>query len=270
MVEQANIITFSNIVSESPSYIYTIMIILNRPIHEEQFKIFRKMTDYVICADGAANRLYELKEKDCKECIPDWIVGDFDSINLDVKKFYEQKCVTMNIKKDQENSDLDKCLYMAMEEVAKVEPNDMLTGPKKFCFIILGSSGGRIDHTISTYHHVYKYLTQHQEQLSQTEIFMVSKSSISLFLKNGTNIIDTSESVQNKKFGYSIIPIYGEANVKVYENPEKADFKDMSLKFGEDIFFYKKTHPDMIKVVVDSEKCALLYTCTTLYYNKFA
>ncbi len=133
----------------------------------------------------------------------------------------------MVIKKDIENTDLDKCLYISLEKLANVDEEDYATSnSKKFCFIILGSSGGRIDHTLSTYHHVYKYLTYYSEQLSETEIFMISKCSLSVFLKSGCNIIDSSEKIQNKTFGYSIIPVYGESNVKIFDNVENnKDFK---------------------------------------------
>jgi thiamine pyrophosphokinase len=144
-----------------------------------------------------------------------------------VRTFYEKKNVNMVIKKDIENTDLDKCLYISLEKLANVDEEEYVTSnSKKFCFIILGSSGGRIDHTLSTYHHVYKYLTYYSEQLSETEVFMISKSSLSVFLKSGGNIIDSSDKIQNKTFGYSIIPIYGESNVKIYDNIENnKDFK---------------------------------------------
>lgn len=64
MVEQANVINFTFLAAEKPSYSYTIMILLNRPIILSQFTQLRKISNYVICADGAANRLYELKERD--------------------------------------------------------------------------------------------------------------------------------------------------------------------------------------------------------------
>lgn len=44
----------------------------------------------------------------------------------------------------------------------------------------------------------------------------------------------------------------------------------MSLKFGENVYFYKKQLPNKTKILVDSEKPALLYTTTTLYFDKFA
>ena len=64
MVEQINLIEFGNLCVFEKKYDYTVMIILNRPIHVEQFIKLRNICDYVICADGAANRLYELKERD--------------------------------------------------------------------------------------------------------------------------------------------------------------------------------------------------------------
>lgn len=64
MVEQTNYIKYSYIASDKPQYSYTIMIVLNRPILVSQFSHYRNISDYVICADGAANRLYELKERD--------------------------------------------------------------------------------------------------------------------------------------------------------------------------------------------------------------
>lgn len=187
----------------------------------------------------------------------------------------------MIIKKDQDNTDLDKCLYIAIERVGALEEDDSQFNnfnSKKYSFIILGSSGGRIDHTFSTYHHVFKYLNCYSEQLSDTEIFMFSKSSMSVFLKNGVNYIDSSEIIQNKIFGYSIVPIYGEANVKVSDNTNNfldskgflfSYFLELFLKFGENVFFFKKNLPEKIKLIVDNDKAALLYTCTTLYYNKY-
>lgn len=149
-------------------------------------------------------------------------MGDFDSIHQDVKTFYEKKNVSILIKKDWENTDLDKCLYISLEKLSNVEENDLSpSNAKRYCFIILGASGGRIDHTISTYNHVYKYLSFYSEQLSETEIFIVSESSLSVFLKNGTNIVENSESIQNPAYGFSIMAIYGDANVRVTDDMEK-------------------------------------------------
>ena len=64
MVDQSNLVEFGNLCKEKKVYAYTVMIILNRPILVEQYKKLRSICDYVICADGAANRLYELVERE--------------------------------------------------------------------------------------------------------------------------------------------------------------------------------------------------------------
>ena len=125
-------------------------------------------------------------------------------------------------KKDLDNTDLDKILYISMEKLANFEEFEDQNQKKKFSFIILGSSGGRLDHTFSNYHYVYKYLSLYPDQLSDTEIFMISESSMSVFLKNGVNIIDSSEMLLNKIYGYSIIPINGEADIKIFDNDDNS------------------------------------------------
>jgi hypothetical protein len=38
---------------------YTVLIILNRPIMKELFFKLRDKIDYIICADGGANRMFD-------------------------------------------------------------------------------------------------------------------------------------------------------------------------------------------------------------------
>ena len=52
----------SNLISENKNNIYTVMIILKRTILMEQFINLKKISDYVICTEGAASKLYRLKD----------------------------------------------------------------------------------------------------------------------------------------------------------------------------------------------------------------
>lgn len=46
--------------------------------------------DIKVCADGGANRLFDsLTPENRTTCIPDYIVGDLDSLRSEVKDFYE-------------------------------------------------------------------------------------------------------------------------------------------------------------------------------------
>ena len=55
----SNDIDFSFLDSEEKTFAYTVMIILNRPINKDLFLLLKNKSDYVICADGAANQVYD-------------------------------------------------------------------------------------------------------------------------------------------------------------------------------------------------------------------
>ncbi len=56
---QENVIDFSFFDATEKKNIYTVLIILNRPIIKNLFLKLREKVDYIICADGAANRMYD-------------------------------------------------------------------------------------------------------------------------------------------------------------------------------------------------------------------
>ena len=60
MVESVdNIIDFSFFDVPEKKNLYTVLIILNRPIIENLYLKLKEKVDFVICADGAANRMYD-------------------------------------------------------------------------------------------------------------------------------------------------------------------------------------------------------------------
>lgn len=40
-----------------------VLIVLNRPINKQQFQLLRSKSKFVICADGAANRLFDISHE---------------------------------------------------------------------------------------------------------------------------------------------------------------------------------------------------------------
>jgi hypothetical protein len=56
---QENVIDFSFFDIPEKRNLYTVLIILNRPIIKDLFMKLRDKVDFVICADGAANRMYD-------------------------------------------------------------------------------------------------------------------------------------------------------------------------------------------------------------------
>jgi hypothetical protein len=58
-MENINIIDFSLFDSPEKTYTYSVLIVLNRPIVTEQFLELKNKVDYIIAADGAANRMFD-------------------------------------------------------------------------------------------------------------------------------------------------------------------------------------------------------------------
>ncbi|CCK68838.1 thiamine diphosphokinase KNAG_0B03980 [Huiozyma naganishii CBS 8797] len=142
-----------------------------------------------ICADGGANRLYEFFEGyDVtlrQNYIPDYIIGDLDSLKPDVKSYYASKGATIICQNSQYSTDFTKCIrllslhynsstfrdavMMKLPEVnhgIEIEDgiqdlyNDML---KKYTTDILpievlaiNAIGGRFDQTIHSITQLYK------------------------------------------------------------------------------------------------------------------
>lgn len=92
----------------------------------------------IFCADGAANQLKKLK------VIPKYIIGDLDSIKLETLNFYKEKVKKIVKIKEQESTDIEKCLNHAL----KLEYNEI---------ILLSCIGDRLDHSLGNISILLKY-----------------------------------------------------------------------------------------------------------------
>ncbi|MBI5807225.1 MAG: thiamine diphosphokinase [Ignavibacteriales bacterium] len=96
-----------------------------------------KKYDTIICADGGANSAAKLN------VIPDFIIGDFDSVTGETKKIFYNKSKFIQIKR-QNDTDVEKCLKFAIKN--------------KFSeAILLGATGDRLDHSICNLGIVLKF-----------------------------------------------------------------------------------------------------------------
>ncbi len=160
-------------------------------------------------------------------------------------------------------------MYVSLEKICEIDTCIQSDQGKKFSIIILGASGGRIDHTFSAYSQVYKYLENYAFQFKEAEIYMLSKSSCSVYLKPGVNKIITSSTWEEKEEGYSIIPINGQANIEVIEDYPSIFTMKKFIKFGENLFFRKKHKADIVYITVKSEEnCGVIYSFTTVFHDK--
>lgn len=99
--------------------------------------LMQKNYNTIICADGGANSAAKLN------VIPDFIIGDFDSITDETKKMFHNKSKFIQIKR-QNDTDVEKCLKFAIKN--------------KFSeVILLGATGDRLDHSICNLGIVLKF-----------------------------------------------------------------------------------------------------------------
>ena len=123
------------------------LILLNRPFERNIFlDLYNKATIF-ICADGGTNRLFDsFTESErylsiwkpylsitfhyrCK-ILPHIIIGDMDSIRPEVKEYYEEKGVKIFYNKDQDTTDLEKCVYYVFENSESLTKYEKKDSPK--------------------------------------------------------------------------------------------------------------------------------------------
>lgn len=115
-------------------------------------------------------------EEDRLRYRPHRIRGDLDSLRPDVRSWYESKEVVVEHDKDQNSTDLMKCLdWVAAIEKEQRMPLDV---------VILGGLSGRLDHTVHTMSLLHKLRT------TRPRIFVVSGESVGWVLDKGYHQID--------------------------------------------------------------------------------
>ncbi|EGG01497.1 uncharacterized protein MELLADRAFT_92108 [Melampsora larici-populina 98AG31] len=179
----------------------TYLIILNTPICKTEPSIFTNLwnsSTIRICADGGSNRLYDFNS-DFK---PDFIKGDLDSIEESVKDYYSGLGVKICLDRDQDSTDLGKCLAL-VQEIEREREGDELVW-----VLIHGGIGGRLDQTIHTLHTLLKLelepINRNEKMTKDNEEEVIKRSYerqvwvVDSFSKNLTFVI-------NKEFQHELM-----------------------------------------------------------------
>ncbi|KAI9720002.1 MAG: hypothetical protein M1812_003127 [Candelaria pacifica] len=223
------------------------LLILNQPITDVfTFEQLWKRSLYRVCADGGANRLYDLlgpihENSRHLDFIPDVICGDLDSLRPDVKFYYgEQNSVSIVHNKSQQTTDFDKCLKLLKKK------RDAVTNDRQgtFDLNVIGGLGGRVDQGLSLINHLYK--ASLNPSLFGGKIFLFSEESISFVLHSETNTILTplSEGFLAKNVG--IIPIGPSAVIST--RGLRWDVTDWKTEFGGQMSTSNHIKRDLIAV----------------------
>ena len=171
-----------------------ICIILNGEIKE--YKVIKNILikgqyDYIICADGGANHTYNM------DIIPDYIIGDLDSVEAEIVNHYENCGVRFEKFPSKKNeTDTELCIYLADKLKAK-----------EIHFI--GALGGRIDHTIANINLLY-----YVRQMNIVPKIISEKEQVHIATNEEITIYG------NKGDAISVIPINGDAKRVTLTNLE--------------------------------------------------
>ncbi|SMN18352.1 similar to Saccharomyces cerevisiae YOR143C THI80 Thiamine pyrophosphokinase, phosphorylates thiamine to produce the coenzyme thiamine pyrophosphate (thiamine diphosphate) [Maudiozyma saulgeensis] len=228
-----------DILNRTENQIADTILILNQRINLP-FVVFKRLWEtrsVHVCADGATNRLYEyLQEqqadnnngnKDLREIyLPDFIVGDLDSITDDVKQYYFERGVVILEQHSQYAPDFTKCVKLILLNANSKEFNYLLQNnrqkenlgidsdhglldmfdqlrqehsklPQRVDVLALGAIGGRFDQTINSITELYNARRDNPEM---TLNFLTDTDIIMLVPKEGTSIEYNNDSTSNRIF----------------------------------------------------------------------
>ncbi|KAF9350135.1 hypothetical protein BGX26_011640 [Mortierella sp. AD094] len=198
------------------------LIILNQPILIQRHlfencstEYFGHLATYRFCADGGANRLYDLLKTDEERVkyLPDYIRGDLDSLRDPVKDYYISKGVPVEQVDDEYSTDFMKCveLIRSRDPVKGSAPTSSSTSyssptpsgqeqrqSENLGVVALGGTGGRFDQSMSLVHHLYILNRERHATL-------ISDESIVVVLGAGKHEITCNLDIEGPTCG--IIPV---------------------------------------------------------------
>lgn len=184
------------------------IVILNQPLNERALSAVIEHADVLVCADGAANRLYAFDQDithGLNHRLPDAIVGDLDSLRPDVEEDFRSRGVNIEKDADQYSTDFAKCLKWIRKYAA--ESDRLQYG--LLDVIVLGGLGGRVDQGFSQIHHLY--MAREDKQLLNGRIYLLSEQSLSFILDLGRNVIHIEPDTFEENVG--IIPFLGPTRI---------------------------------------------------------
>ncbi|KAF2818900.1 thiamine pyrophosphokinase [Ophiobolus disseminans] len=181
------------------------LLILNQPIaHFDAFARLWKHSNYRVCADGGANRLFDMFEGSLGAqrnlYLPDIIHGDLDSLRDDVRAFYAAHGVDVSQDCDQYSTDFGKTMQKISSKSSPSSQKDVL---------VLGTLAGRVDQGLGLLHEMIREETKHPN----LRLWLFSESSLSFILRSDRNIIKGLQSSNLFTENIGLVPVWGPATI---------------------------------------------------------
>ncbi|KAH8725602.1 thiamine pyrophosphokinase [Phaeosphaeriaceae sp. PMI808] len=182
------------------------LLILNQPIaHFDTFARLWSRASYRVCADGGANRLFDLFEGDLaaqrEHYLPDIIHGDLDSLRDNVRAYYAAHGVRVSQDHDQYTTDFGKTMQKIFLQSSPEGQKDVL---------VLGTLAGRVDQGLGLLHEMIREETKHPS----LRLWLFSESSLSFILRGGRH--STIKGLQSSRLfteNIGLLPVWGPATI---------------------------------------------------------
>lgn len=210
----------------------SVLLLLNTPIDSVNLPQVWHNTEFHVCADGAANRLYNYTHANdnlnAADYIPQFIVGDGDSLDPEVEKYYKLQGTVVIRQATQYSTDFMKSVELVvlfyhnkelqdklLHHSETIDPHDGLdqltrefgihdsSTELQIQLYILGGIGGRFDQTVHSIHQLYKL----KQGLPFLQCFFITNSDLIFLVPKGkTHIKYKNKASFNSK---DKVPICG-------------------------------------------------------------